>query len=659
MAYNDNPIADRFAGNSEKAERSLQNILTMQAGFICREEPKDYGCDFDVELIVNDTDVSNWRFPIQLKSIEKLTLVDNESYISYPIQTSRLGYLMRRLPAMGIIVFYSLQEDKCYYQYCDKIYKSLTNERNSDDWKLNDTVNVRIPCLNVLDDTSAKFLHTTFLNRFERAVAMQKAHGSKYGLPIYDPGGESKYDFNNAADIERFLSDYGLIMLHNYDVGNLYKMIIQIPNQTIFSNKTLLWVAAIACCEVGLNTESEIYCKKLSSKTSLDFEEKLTLQFTELKNKYALGYIDTDQFLSDMKSIDFDGSSSHNKLTVQINILSYELETVKPWENFSEYLIKKLDQIFESITKANCSLRTKGLLMIWNCRNLSFIMLTEQRKGINGFYIKESVGITVNPSEKKNLEDFYFRSQEHLFGIVKYVVEIANAANDNFLKAYIMSFEVGHFIQSQVTLLLFQFDLPKNKDIDKALKAFFEYSATAYSYFLSLHLRKEAYDSLCNTLEIIELSENRYDIKVSANKESLYSTKRQMESELDLSAVKLAMPGLINSRRKQSGGNNITVMSHFKNLEDFQLEDIAMITIKTLNLSPDRLINVVNELKAYRLFHQRCTDDSLVMFEDRDPQEPAIDRYKEPVKFVLLDKKTKRNTESSSDIDALLKTFGY
>jgi len=659
MAYSDNPIADRFAGNSDKAERSLQNILTMQAGFICRQEHKDYGCDFDVELIVNGTNVSNWRFPIQLKSIEKLNLVDDKMYISYPIATSRLGYLMRRLPAMGIIVFYSLEEDKCYYEYSDKIYAMLMDERGSDDWKSNETVKARIPYANVLDEASAKLLHKTFLYRFEQAVVMQKSHGPKYGLPIYDPGGESKYDFNNLSDIERFLSDYGMMMLHNYDVGTLYKMIVQIPNQTIFSNKTLLWVAAIACCEVGLYAESEIYCKRLGSKNTLGSEEKITLQFTQLKNKFCLGYIDTDQFLDEMKSIDIGSSNGHNKLAVQISILNYELLRVKPWEDIPEHLIKQLDQIFQSTIQSNCSLRTKGLLMIWNCRNLSFIMLTQQRKEINGFCIKESLGVHVGLAEKKNLEDFYFRSQEHLFNIVKYVIEIASAGNDSFLRAYIMSFEVGHFIQSQITFLLFDVSLPKSKELDHMLRSFLEYSQAAYNHFLSLHLRKEAYDSLCNTLEIIELSENWYDTKVSTDKESLYNTKKQMESELDLAAVILYIPDIIHARKKLRDGKNIRSMSHLKNLEDFQLEDIAMVTLKTLNLNPDRLVNVLNELKAYRLFYQRCTDDDIHIFEDRDLQEPAIDRYKKPVKFVLLNKKTGRNTTSSSDIDALLKSFEF
>ena len=42
---------------------------------------------------------------------------------------------------------------------------------------------LRIPYSNFLDDHAVKQLHSTFTNRFEEAVKMRNAFGSKYGLP--------------------------------------------------------------------------------------------------------------------------------------------------------------------------------------------------------------------------------------------------------------------------------------------------------------------------------------------------------------------------------------------------------------------------------------------------------------------------------------------
>ena len=41
---------------------------------------------------------------------------------------------------------------------------------------------LRIPYSNFLDDHAVKQLHSIFTNRFEEAVKMQNAFGSKYGF---------------------------------------------------------------------------------------------------------------------------------------------------------------------------------------------------------------------------------------------------------------------------------------------------------------------------------------------------------------------------------------------------------------------------------------------------------------------------------------------
>jgi hypothetical protein len=85
MAFKDNPIIDQSARNSNNSERTLNNFLNLETGFICRPDVPDKGCDFDAELILSNKESSNWRFPIQLKSIEILTLIENEKYISYSL----------------------------------------------------------------------------------------------------------------------------------------------------------------------------------------------------------------------------------------------------------------------------------------------------------------------------------------------------------------------------------------------------------------------------------------------------------------------------------------------------------------------------------------------------------------------------------------------
>lgn len=108
MAFSDNPIIDQYSRNSEESELNLRKFLNQNSGFICRPDVPDMGCDFDVELIKGGS--SNWRFPIQLKSIEAPEIINDGKFISYSFKTSRLGYLMRRIPAMGMVVLYSVEQ---------------------------------------------------------------------------------------------------------------------------------------------------------------------------------------------------------------------------------------------------------------------------------------------------------------------------------------------------------------------------------------------------------------------------------------------------------------------------------------------------------------------------------------------------------------------
>src|SRR6202012_3789351 len=97
MAFDDLPKIDRPAVNSDQSTNALRNVLNPASGFVLRPDVPDLGCDFDVELIGEKENASNSRFPIQLKSVEETTVIQDGRFISYSFKTSRLGYLIRRI----------------------------------------------------------------------------------------------------------------------------------------------------------------------------------------------------------------------------------------------------------------------------------------------------------------------------------------------------------------------------------------------------------------------------------------------------------------------------------------------------------------------------------------------------------------------------------
>jgi hypothetical protein len=72
------PQIDVSSINSNLSAVRLYSYLNQANGFIAREDVPDKGGDFYVELILQNKDVFNWRFALQLKSVQNLKTVDNK-----------------------------------------------------------------------------------------------------------------------------------------------------------------------------------------------------------------------------------------------------------------------------------------------------------------------------------------------------------------------------------------------------------------------------------------------------------------------------------------------------------------------------------------------------------------------------------------------------
>jgi hypothetical protein len=175
MGLRDLPQIDQPAIHSAESVRKLLALLNERTGFIPRKEDPDMGCDYMVELVAG-TGVTGSKFPLQLKSIETLTLIADGKHISYQVKTSRLGYMINHLPTTGIFVFYAVAEDTCYYDFSNVIYEWLMDDRQADDWTVNAYINIRIPVSNKLTLESIAELKKQLDARFEAAAAMVQAY---------------------------------------------------------------------------------------------------------------------------------------------------------------------------------------------------------------------------------------------------------------------------------------------------------------------------------------------------------------------------------------------------------------------------------------------------------------------------------------------------
>lgn len=367
-------------------------MLSIATGFICREDKPDFGCDFDVELMINGK-AADWRFPCQLKSVESITFIGDGNYISYSFLTSRLGYLMTRKPSMGIIVLYCVQSETLYFDYADKLYQRLLDERETTEWKQNDSVNIHFPVSQVLDVTAAAKLLSTMRQRFESGIVMQESFGKLYGLPVEGVDREERYDFNNPNDISKYLTKYGLMLLNNYDLGDIHRMILQIPNQEIFRSAELLAIAAVSYCEAGVYVDADFYVCKLRARLPvLDGGMEEMTRFTELKVQLALGAIDEKKFIDGLRSMPDNAKHETSRILIWLNIVRYELIEVKTLQSVPPAIESDIEGIFGAIRTLEISPRKKGSLMLWNAQNLSISVFSQQ--GVI-FQMKESLGTPV------------------------------------------------------------------------------------------------------------------------------------------------------------------------------------------------------------------------------------------------------------------------
>src|SRR5688572_13157963 len=116
MAFDDSPNVDPSSKASEESVLAVKAFFTRRNGFISREEIPDYGCDLNVELVLEKENASSQQFPIQIKSDGDISIINSygSKYISKSIETSRIGYLCRRTPAYGLVIVYDVKTGLCY-----------------------------------------------------------------------------------------------------------------------------------------------------------------------------------------------------------------------------------------------------------------------------------------------------------------------------------------------------------------------------------------------------------------------------------------------------------------------------------------------------------------------------------------------------------------
>jgi hypothetical protein len=303
MSFYDDPIVDDNSKRSEESVNVVKSLFTRKNGFISREEIPDYGVDLDIELILASVGASSQKFPVQIKSAIKVNKVkiNGEALISYPFETSRLGYLAKRPPAYGIFALYDDTNQVCYFDYVDDIIRRLDENPGREGWREQGSVNILFP-FQTLSAAVLPTLHERFVKRHQNSQLMLQEHGPQFNIPSLESKQQQvvpKVNFKDPEAVAGFLELYGNWLYNEAEFAMLHQLIGLVSRSRLNNSPKLIFLAAITYTQIGHVIDAEYYIRKARRTPEvMQGEGTGMIEFAAARLEFMKGNTDYSFFLN-------------------------------------------------------------------------------------------------------------------------------------------------------------------------------------------------------------------------------------------------------------------------------------------------------------------------------------------------------------------------
>jgi hypothetical protein len=554
MGLNDLPIVDIAAENSELSVNSLKAQFQQKFGFIAREDIPDKGCDFLVEIVSNNR-ATNWRFPIQLKSIEKLKLIKKGKYISYPFELSRLNYLLNYKPIVGIVVLYSVANGKLYFDYIDKIYYRLKDSHKNNQRRDKKEVNIHIPLENIIDIDSRQDIHSYMLNAFTNNEVMYTDHALDYNLPVIEPRIQKDLPTTLVEKAEQALRDYGLHLLNQMDIVFLDELLSALPNQNIVSDSKIALVAAMTYHEMGLYVDAEYFLSKVLHRKGVPEDLILSAKWTKIKNDFYLSKIGREEFIASVTNLrdSLTEDEVYNRVLFDLNLAHHQSMGVSPFSPLPPEIESSFDNYVLKIENLQASEAQKNFLQLMNASNYSMFILRMNDLLLNVFDSREISGEEVPLRERRLSVQFIF---ELYSKFKKSVLSIYKKAkeNDNELlqgESLIILCDTSLSLEFNMLRPGRAIDLDFREEHGQQLNHHVNTAANAVNHYFKAGYLDRAYHSLCTALEFIYILQY-YELPTAFDINELSRLKDELQEKLQAPDYKFQSLNLIKRMQSQS-----------------------------------------------------------------------------------------------------------
>lgn len=619
MAFSDNPLVDRYSQNSEESVWAVRQLFSQKNGFICRKEDPDFGVDEDVELIVNNSS-SGKKFAIQIKSIENPNIVNKsgQAFISLQFETSRLGYLCRRQPALAIIVFYNASIKRLYFDYIENIIQRIDSQKGDREWQQQENININIPVSNILNVDSINGIYNYMLERHKRYQLMVAANAKKYDIPFYENTTyNDQIDPNNTAQVSEFLINHGMNTLISDpgSIGYLQQLLSSLPNSEIFKSKELLLLMVLIKCEETEFIDANFYLSKAGKfSTKFNQQEKDALDFSRYKINFSFGKCSTDEFVSFLnKLLESPSQTEINKIVIRAGLSYLKISSFFEEEQFEGSYSEEVKELFNVIRDSKIAENRKYELLLVQALNFfnynAGLMITSINTGTIDFYFG-GTSHKINPKLIAEIRQNFSITEASTIEVLKF----SENKNNNFLKARALA-QLAYYVCILSSNSLIFYESLSEQELKKLFISRVTNVFDAYSIFQELKIKKDVYNSLVILYDLLTLFEYFFNNNIeghnlNAIKEEVHKLGEEMgipEYESDI---------LINLKRQDQLKNNHPA-DLILNTTDEELEDLAKRVAKRLDPSNTKTAVIIQDAKNLRFLHQRIDRSKFELLYDK------------------------------------------
>jgi hypothetical protein len=620
------------------------------------------GVDLQIELI-HASGATNYRFAVQVKSAARLSVISkgNGKFISYKFLTSRLNYLCRHIPGLGLIVLYDDSECVLYFDFVENIVNRLSAEKPPAEWKEQESVTIHIPVERILDPASAQEIHEVMAKRFENASILLAARGAEYGLPVLAlQSSEGKLDIDDPIEVAKFLTDFGASLFNRRDFEFLLDLLSRLPIRDIERSPEFSFTIALAHAETGRYLDAEYYLQgALAHSKALTAEKVALLELSASEIDYRLGRIDTPQYKDRIKELYPSFELPSNRLSTRLRMSHLDILAFIPhWQPAKENeLLAQLADIESEIRNASpLEGAARQILLLYLAGEKHELAINMLTHGVTRYRIRtKTIG---EPSLQERV-----RNATRVFGIIdsanRLVQEVGESIREGpeqqILNAHVFYRLASMFFSFAMNDLMISEDYKPSKEHQPLYQARYRQAIGAYNTFAEKQDLDEAFSSLSIAYEIGAIHDHVFHEKVdNPFKEQLLEPLSRLCKETRRGAFESLIERFLNETLPQRA---LRDARGFADMSDEEILAYAQTFAITLGLPDERIQNIAADARAIKRFDEAISDPKAALLQNLKHSRSAETMYAAPMIYAGTCLVCGYSTDDSQSVNAVIAEY--